>query len=155
MESEREAASTLGKGHGRVEHRRLISSTMPGEHLDWPGVKQVCQIIRTTTRKSETTTEVAYGITSVGRDQANAKTLLNWNRGHWGIENRIHWVRDESFGEDRCRVQKGSAPQILAGVRNLAINWLRNLKVDNIAQVLRENGWNPQRLFARLGKPIQ
>ena len=155
MEAERETASTLGKGHGRVEHRRLISSTLLNEHLDWPGVKQVCQIIRTTTRKSETTTEVAYGITSVGRDQANAKTLLNWNRGHWGIENRIHWVRDESFGEDRCRVQKGSAPQILAGVRNLAINWLRNLKVDNIAQALRENGWNPQRLFAKLGKPIQ
>ena len=155
MQAEREAASTLGKGHGRVEHRRLISSTLLSEHLDWPGVKQVCQIIRTTTRKSETTTEVAYGITSVGRDQANALTLLNWNRGHWGIENRIHWVRDESFGEDRCRVQKGSAPQILAGVRNLAINWLRNLKVDNIAQALRENGWNPQRLFARLGKPIQ
>ena len=155
MEAEREAASTLGKGHGRVEHRRLISSTLFHEHLDWPGVKQVCQIIRTTTRKSETTTEVAYGITSVGRDQANAETLLNWNRGHWGIENRIHWVRDESFGEDRCRVQQGSAPQILAGMRNLAINWLRNLKVDNIAQALRENGWNPQRLFARLGKPIQ
>lgn len=98
---------------------------------------------------------MAYGITSVGRDQANALALLNWNRGHWGIENKIHWVRDESFGEDRCRVQKGSAPQILAGVRNLAINWLRNLKVDNITQALRENGWNPQRLFARLDKPIQ
>ena len=132
-----------------------LAGVRDNEHLDWPGVKQVCQIIRTTTRKSETTTEVAYGITSVGRDQANAPALLNWNRGHWGIENKIHWVRDEPFGEDRCRVQKGSAPQILAGVRNLAINWLRNLKVDNIAQALRENGWNPQRLFARLDKPIQ
>jgi predicted transposase YbfD/YdcC len=118
-------------------------------------VKQVCQIIRRTTRKGEATTEEAYAITSVGRDRANAEILLNWNRGHWGIENRIHWVRDESFGEDRCRVQTGSAPQILAGVRNVAINWLRNLNVDNIAQALRENGWNPQRLFARLGKPIQ
>ena len=89
MEAERETASTLGKGHGRLEHRRLISSTLLNEHLDWPGVKQ------------------------------------------------------------------GSAPQILAGVRNLAINWLRNLKIDNIAQALRENGWNPQRLFAMLGKPVQ
>ena len=145
----------MNKGHGRIEKRRLVTTTMLAEHLDWPGVKQVCQIIRTTTRKSETRTEVAYGITSVGRDQANAETLLNWNRGHWGIENRIHWVRDESFGEDRCRVQTGSAPQILAGVRNIAINWLRNLKVDNIAQALRENGWNPQPLFAMLGKQNQ
>ena len=116
---------------------------MLNEHLDWPGVKQVCQIIRRTTRKGERRTEVAYAITSVGRDRAKALALLNWNRGHWGIENRIHWVRDESFGEDRCRVRQGCAPQILAGVRNLAINWLRNLKVDNIAQALRENGWNP------------
>ena len=97
MAAERETASTLNKGHGRVEHRRLISSTLLNEQLDWPGVKQVCQIIRTTTRKGETTTEVAYGITSVGRDQADAETLLNWNRGHWGIENRIHWVRDEQL----------------------------------------------------------
>ncbi len=47
---------------------------------------------------------------------------------------------NESFDEGRCHVQTGSAPQILAGARNLAINWLRNLKVDNIAQALRENG---------------
>ena len=155
MEAERDEASTLSKGHGRLEKRRLVSSTMLNEHLDWPGVKQVCQITRRTTRQGETTTEVAYGITSVGRDQANALALLNWNRGHWGIENKIHWVRDESFGEDRCRVRSGSAPQILAGVRNMAINWLRTLKVDNIAQALRENGWNPQLLFAKLGKPIK
>jgi hypothetical protein len=155
MEAERETVSTLGKGHGRVEIRRLISSTLLNEHLDWPGVKQVCQITRTTTRKSKTTTEVAYGITSVGRDRVHALGLLIWNRDHWGIENKIHWVRDESFGEDRCRVRTNSAPQILAGVRNVAINWLRNLKVDNIAQALRENGWNSQRLFAKLGKPIQ
>jgi len=82
----------------RVEHRRLISSTLLNDHLDWPGVKQVCQIIRTTTRKGETTTEVASAMTSVGRDRANALALRNWNRGHWEIENRIHWVRDESFG---------------------------------------------------------
>ena len=50
-------------------------------------------------------------------------------------------------------MQTGSAPQVLVGMRNLAINWLRTLKVDNIAETLRENAWNPQRLFAMLGKP--
>ena len=125
---------------------------MLDEYLDWPGAKQVCQITRTITRKGETTTEVAYGITSVGRDRTNAETLLNWNRGHWGIENRLHWVRDETFGEDRSRVRSGSAPQVLAGVRNLVVNWLRSRKIDNIAEALRENGWNPQPLFAMLGR---
>ena len=94
------------KGHGRVERRQLISSTMLNQYLDWPGVKQVCKITRTTTRKGETTTEVAYAITSVGRDRADTKQLLDWNRGHWGIENRLHWVRDESFGEDRYHFER-------------------------------------------------
>ena len=77
-----------------------------------------------------------------------------WNRGHWGIENRLHWVRDDSFGKDRCRVRKESAPQILAAIRNLAINWLRSQGIGTIAEALRENGWNSQRLFTKLGKPI-
>jgi len=127
---------------------------MLNQHLDWPGAKQVCKITRITTRKAETTTEVAYVITSVGRDRADAKQLLKWNRGHWGIENRLHWVRDETFGEDRCRVRLESAPQILAGIRNLAINWLRSQGIGTIAEALRENGWNSQRLFTKLGKPI-
>ena len=121
-------------------------------HLDWPGVKQVCQLVRTTTRQGETTSEVQYAITSVGRDRADAQTLLQWWRGHWGIENKVHWVRDEVFGEDRSRVRSGSAPQVLAAVRNSVINWLRSDKVDNLAAALRENAWNPQRLFAKLGR---
>ena len=152
MEEERDEASTLNKGHGRVENRRLVATTLLNEHLGWPGVKQVCQLTRTTTRKGSTTTEVAYGITSVRRDQANAAKLLEWQRDHWGIENKEHWVRDETFGEDRCRVRTGAAPQILAGIRNLAMNWLRSLKVDNIAQALRENAWQTNRLFAKLGR---
>ena len=87
------------------------------------------------------------------RSRADAKQLLQWNREHWGIENRLHWVRDESFGEDRCRVRTKAAPQILAGIRNIAINWLRSQGIDTIAEALRENGWNPQRFFAKLGKP--
>ncbi len=97
---------------------------------------------------------MAYAITSVGRDRADAKQLLDWNHGHRGIENRLHWVRDESFGEDRCRVRLESVPQILAAIRNLAIDWLRSQGIDTITEALHENGWNSQRLFTKLGKPI-
>ena len=169
MAEERDEASTLNKGHGRVENRRLVATTLLNEHLGWPGVKQVCQLTRTTTRKGSTTTEVAYGITSARRDRANAAKLLEWQRGHWGIENKEHWVRDEQQrlpteqgenrpkavvkdAEDRCRVRSDSAPQVPAGIRNLAMNWLRSLKVDNIAQALRENAWPTNRLFAKLGR---
>ena len=125
---------------------------MLNDHLSWPGVKQVCRLKRTITRGGKTTTETQYAITSVERARAAAFILLMWWRGHWGIENKVHWVRDETFGEDRCRVRSGSAPQILAGVRNLVINWLRSHKTVNLAAALRENAWNPQRLFAMLGK---
>ena len=64
-------------------------------------------------------------------------------------------MRDETFSEDRRRVRSGSAPQVLAGVRNLVINWLRAHKIDNLAAALRENGWNPQPLFTMLGKQNQ
>ncbi len=126
---------------------------MLNEHLDWPGVKQVCRVVRTITRREETTTEIEYAISSVNREQADASQLLSWWRGHWGIENRLHWIRDESFGEDRSRVRTGHAPQILASVRNAVINWLRAAKVNQITAELRLNAWNSQRLFSKLGKP--
>ncbi len=151
METEREEACTLNKGHGRIEKRRLVTTIMLTEHLVWPGARQVCQLTRTITRKGVTTNEVQYAIASVGRDRADAARLMKWWRGHWGIENRLHWVRDESFGEDRCRVRTGNAPHVLAGVRNMIINWLRSHRTENIAEALRKNAWNPQPLFAKLG----
>ena len=153
METEREQVSTLNKGCGRLEQRRLVTTTLLDEYLAWPGVRQVCQLTRTTQRKGQWTTEVQYAITSVHRDQATAASLLKWWRGHGNIENKLHGLRDETFGEDRCRIRSGAAPQILAGVRNLVINWFRSRKTGNIAQALRENAWNPQPLFATLGRP--
>ena len=80
METEREEACTLNKGHGRIEKRRLVTTTMLTEHLDWPGARQACQLTRTITRKGVTTTEVQYAITSVGRDRADAARLMKWWR---------------------------------------------------------------------------
>ena len=147
-----DSAQTLEKAHGRIERRQLETTSILNEHLDWPGTQQVCRLTRTITRRGRTTTEVAYAITSVARIRADAACLLKWWRGHWGIENKVHWVRDESFGEDRSRVRSGSAPQVLASVRNLVMNWLRSRKVHAIAETLRENAWNPQPLFASLGR---
>ena len=82
--------------------------------------------------------EAAYAITSVTESKANAATLLGW-RGHWGIENRSHYVRDVTMGEDASRIRTGSGPQILAAFRNAAIGWLRLQGVANIAEALRRN----------------
>jgi predicted transposase YbfD/YdcC len=81
--------------------------------------------------------EVAYGVTSLSADRADPATILKLNRGHWGIENKVHWVRDVTFDEDRCRVRKRAAAQILASLRNLVISLLRLAGASNIARGLR------------------
>ena len=79
------------------------------------------RLVRERTAGGATTTEVAYGVTSLTREQADAGRLLGLVRGHWGIENGLHGVRDGTWAEDRCRVRQGSAPQVLAALRNVAV----------------------------------
>jgi hypothetical protein len=95
--------------------------------------------------------EVVYAVTSLTPEAADAKRLLAINRGHWCIENRLHWVRDVTFDEDRSQVRTGSGPQVMATLRNLAISLLRLQDVNNIAKSLRSFGRNPERAIRLLG----
>ena len=127
--------------HGdRLEVRRLWSSTALNEYLDWPGLKQVCKIERKTEKRGQNEQQVRYAITSLG-PQVRAKRLLNFVRGHWAIENRLFWVRDVTLGEDASQIRKGSAPEVMAALRNVVIGLLRRSGATNIAAALRENGW--------------
>lgn len=108
-------------------------------YLDWPGVAQVCRIASTVKVGQVATCEVSYAITSVPADQADAATLLDWHRGHWGVENRLHWVRDVTMGEDANRTHAGAGAQVLAALRNAAISQLRAWGSTNIAASLRRN----------------
>ena len=127
------------------------------EQLGWSSVQQVFRITRRRTARNRetgvvsTSTEVVYGITSLSRDQANAQQLLELNRGHWGIENRLHWVRDETFGEDKSRIRTNHGQQQLAATRNAALALCRLNNYHEIAAARREFAWNPSRLFAILG----
>lgn len=91
-------------------------------------------------------TETVYGVTSLKPPQATPQRLLELSRGHWSIENRLHWVRDVTFDEDRSRVRKHAGPQVMASLRNLAISLLRMAGATNIAQALRH--------CARLGSNV-
>lgn len=131
--------------------RHLETSTRLAEHLDWPGLAQVCRLTRTSKRDGETTTEVQYAVTSVPRDRASASQISDWWRDHWQIENRLHWIRDVAYQEDRCRIQRGNGPQNLACFRNAAISLLRLEGSNNITASLRENAYRIDRLLAKLG----
>lgn len=129
----------------------MQTTTRLNDYLDWPDVGQVCRLERIVKRGGVETREVEYAITSVGPEEADAATLLGWWRGHWRIENRLHWVRDVTMAEDASRIRTGSAPQALAGLRDAALSLLRLLGKTNIAEALRENLYHVRDLLANLG----
>lgn len=138
--------------HGdRREVRKLEASTALDEYSDWPHLAQVCRIQREVTRKGQTKLEVAYAVTSLWPHEAGPRRLLELNRGHWGIENRLHHVRDVTFGEDASQVRTEAAPQVMAALRNATIGLLRLAGATNIAAALRRNSAHPEEALALLG----
>lgn len=119
--------------------RAIWSSTELTEYLTFPHAAQVFAIRRDTTEivSGKSRSETVYGLTSLTPQRATPKRLLELSRGHWSIENRLHWVRDVTFDEDRSRVRKFNGPQVMASIRNLAISLLRMAGASNIAQALR------------------
>jgi hypothetical protein len=107
-------------------------------------VGQVFELERVRVCGGKTSVEVVHGITSLGRDRADAGRLLGYVRGHWGIENGLHYVRDETLGEDRCRVRKGKAPQVLAAVRNVVVHLLAGVEASSKAAATRRFAAHPE-----------
>lgn len=137
--------------HGdRHEVRQLWASTALRGYIDWPGAQQVCKLERTTMRRGKVTRQVRYLITSQN-PSVTAATLLRHVRGHWGIENRLHYVRDVTLGEDASQVRSGAAPQVLAALRNTILALLRQAGCTNIAAALRHLAWQPGAALLLLG----
>jgi predicted transposase YbfD/YdcC len=140
--------------HGdRYEERELWSSTALNVYLDWPGVGQVCRRECRVTQKGQTSVEVRYAVTSLASTRAQASELEVLWRGHWSIENRLHWERDVVLGEDLSQVRTGSAPEVMAALRNLTLALLRIARVGNIAATLRRNARYPHEALALMGWP--
>lgn len=95
----------------------------------------------------EPTVEVRHGITSLGEAEANPARLLKLVRGHWGIENRLHYVRDVTFLEDGCRIRTQAAPHAMAALRNFVVGLLHGHGARNIAASLRRNAARPQQVI--------
>lgn len=148
--------------HGdRQEVRRLWVSGALSGYLDWPGAQQVAKVERTSTRRGQTRRWTRYVLTSLpepdplweapGQPAATAEDLLALVRGHWAIENRLHYVRDVTFGEDASQVRKGATPQVLAALRNVVVGLLRGAGWTNIAEGVRYNAWRPGAALQLLG----
>ncbi|MHB8340979.1 MAG: ISAs1 family transposase [Mycobacteriales bacterium] len=144
---------TFDRGHGRIETRDITVSRQVAD-LDFPGVFQAFRIRRETAGlhgKLIRTPETVYGISSLTAHQANPADLLGHNRGHWEIENREHYVRDWTWDEDRSQVRTGSAPQVMATMRNIAMSLLRLAGWTNIKKATEKMSRNLNQTLALLG----
>ena len=123
MANDLRRAETTDKQHGRLERRRITTSSLLAGQVDWPGLGQVFRIEReveemTTGRKR---CETVYGVTSLSDRQASAQRLLKIVRKHWMIENGLHYRRDWTLREDYCRLRRGEAAQAMAVINNLIV----------------------------------
>ena len=141
------SVSAVSTGHGR-RARRTVKVALAPAWTEFDGAAQVAQLRRTVTKKGKKTVEVVYLITSE-RD-ADPATLAAWVRSHREIENRLHWVRDVTYLEDKSPVRTGNAPRVMATLRSLAISLLRLNGHGNIAAANRHHLRDPQRTLKLL-----
>jgi hypothetical protein len=146
-------ATSVDKGHGRVEKRTLRTTPILTTQEKWRGLRQGIEIVRERTVAGATTVETVLAITSLPGDRADAQALLAATRGHWSIENELHYVRDVTLGEDACRVRAGHAPQVLAALRNAVVHLLADVPARSHPEAIELLQINPAQALALIGIP--
>jgi predicted transposase YbfD/YdcC len=133
----------IDKDHGRLETRRYWISedlrSLPDDPL-WAGLRSIGMVERRCLAGTTETVERRYFISSI---PADAKRFAHAVRGHWGVENRLHWRLDVIFREDASRIRKGNAPAIMTAIRHLCVNLLdREPSTLRLSQKRRKAAWN-------------
>ncbi len=135
--------------HGRIETRKIWTTTELNDYLDFPHVGQSFLVERHSTEKKtgERSLEIAYGITSRTPEQANPQRVLQVNRGHWTIENSCHYILDWNYDEDRSRIRTGHGPENITRLRRFAIGVIKSQGAGSVAQKMRQLTRNVRLVF--------
>jgi predicted transposase YbfD/YdcC len=135
--------------HGRIETRKIWTTSALNTYLDFPHVGQAFVIERECLYKKsgKRSLDIVYGITRRTPEEAAAQRLLQINRGHWCIENSCHYILDWSFDEDRCRICKGYGPENITRLRRFAISIIKLKGVRSVAQKMRDLNRNTRLVF--------
>lgn len=133
--------------HGRIETRKIWTTSEIYGFLDFPYVGQVFVIERERIEKktSVSSKETIYGICSKMAEKADAKQILETNRGHWCIENSCHYIIDWNYDEDRSTIRTGYGPENVTRLRRFAVSVMKVRGVTNVAQKMRQL-WGKTRL---------
>jgi predicted transposase YbfD/YdcC len=131
-------------GHGRQEQRHVQVVTV--NNLLFPHARQVLRIQRKrrTRGTKRWSTETVYAITDLPAQQASAAEIATWARGHWTVENTVHWCRDVTFNEDKSQVRTHNTPAVLAAIRDLIRGALKAAGHVNIATARRTHTERPR-----------
>src|SRR5579884_3272639 len=151
---DRRRAATLEKGHGRIDHRLLITTADPLALPDWPRIAQVFRLERTWREQGRQHQQVRYGITSLPPAIGTPQRLLALKRGHWLIENQAHRAKDVSFGDDACLIHVGQGPALCGVLRGAAITLLHRAGFHAVASRLRYHAQHPHAAVALLAQPL-
>jgi predicted transposase YbfD/YdcC len=148
------------KGHGRIETRALRALSVDSGEINFPFVSQIARIDRRRELKNKSTFETVFVVTSLSKEQADEQKLAALVRGHWGIENQLHYRRDWSFDEDRCRIRHPTGSRVMTTLRNLAIAWAAHqsrksnkVRSNTLPQLQRRVSNSPNLAVAALTKP--
>jgi predicted transposase YbfD/YdcC len=145
-------ARAVRLAHGRIEERTLLAAD--ARDIAWPHARQVLRLERRFVHKSTgrmLSRDTAYAVTALAPTVAAPAALLQLWQAHWGIENRLHWVRDVVFGEDHATTRTAHAPQALAAFRNLGISLLHLWHRSDITAARADFASHPAALFRQLG----
>ena len=143
------SVSQVEVSHGRRVRRTTQAVSAPA-WIEFPGAQQIVKVRRTRTIDGKKTIEVVYLISSIPMRDAQPEVIASWIQSHWHIENRLHWVRDVTFDEDRQHLRTGTGPAMMAALRNLAISLHRLTGATNIAKALRHTARNVRRAIKLL-----
>lgn len=135
--------------HGRIEIRKIWTTTDLNSYLYFPHVGQAFAIERRSIEKKSGKEhhEIVYGITSRTSDQASPERLLAINRGHWSIENSCHYIIDWNYDEDRSRISAGYGPENMTRLRRFAVGIIKLRGARSVAQKMRELTRNVRLVF--------
>jgi predicted transposase YbfD/YdcC len=143
------SASSLNKGHGRMELRTLTTSSQLVDFLDWPFHQQVFKLERhvTTLKTGQDHHEVVYGITSLSAEQVTPAQLLHMQRSYWKIENSLHYRRDVTLQEDQTHFKSHSAAHIMAVINNILLGLLAKSEYRYLPSARRYYAAHPDQAF--------
>ena len=142
-------STTIDKGHGRLETRSIEVISTDKTILTFPGVQQVARLhrIREVLKYNKKSEETVYLFTNIPFSDLNEHQFLQLHRSYWAIENKLHYRKDFTFGEDRSTIRAKDGPQNMATLRNFAIGLMLRNKIDNVKRCVENLQHDPYSLI--------